>query len=214
MTFRPTGRWNRPGWTGPPPGTWGGAGPLPSLSIEAYHGEDIYVWNPNEITLAHMKKVNCDYTLCPVDRMPTPWVKALFHQDHETLLAARDFLQATCPGRYEAVFSNDWYLEITPPGVQQGGMVARLAGLLDVSPARVYCVGTTRTTSPCCEVGPPLRPRQLRPGGAGLGGPGPVPLPGGGSSGTSWRFWIKFIPDKSASPWGGASCFFTKRQPE
>ena len=35
---------------------------FPSLSLEVYHGEDIYVCHPNHITLAHLKKVNCDYT--------------------------------------------------------------------------------------------------------------------------------------------------------
>ena len=124
---------------------------FPSLSIEAYHGEDIYIWNPNEITLAHMKKVNCDYTLCPVDQMPAPWVKALFHQDHETLLAARDFLQETCPGRYEAIFSNPCYLEITRRGCNKGGMVARLAGLLDIAPEHIYCVGDNQNDIPMLE---------------------------------------------------------------
>ncbi len=121
---------------------------FPSLSLEAYHGEDIYVWNPNEITLAHMKKVNCDYTQCPVDQMPTPWVKALFHQDHETLLAARDFLQTSCPDKYEAVFSNAWYLEITRKGCHKGGMVSRLAQLLGIRADRIYCVGDNQNDIP------------------------------------------------------------------
>ena len=124
---------------------------FPSLSIEAYHGEDIYIWNPNEITLAHMKKVNCDYTLCPVEQIPTPWVKALFHQDHEILLAARAFLQEAYPGRYEAIFSNDWYLEITRAGCNKGGMVARLAGLLGIAPDCVYCVGDNQNDIPMLE---------------------------------------------------------------
>ena len=137
---------------------------FPSLSIEAYHGEDIYVWNPNEITLAHMKKVNCDYTLCPVDQMPAPWVKALFHQDHETLLAARDFLQETCPGRYEAIFSNPCYLEITRRGCNKGGMVARLAGLLDIAPEHIYCVGDNQNDIPMLAVSAiPFAPANCAP---------------------------------------------------
>ena len=54
---------------------------FPSLSLEVYHGEDIYVCHPNYITFSHLKKVNCDYTECEVAAMPTPWVKALFHQE-------------------------------------------------------------------------------------------------------------------------------------
>ena len=62
-----------------------------------------------------------------------------------------------------------------PGGVQQGGMVARLAGLLGIAPGCVYCVVTTRTTFPCWRNRHPLRPRQLCPGGTKLGGPDLVP---------------------------------------
>ena len=124
---------------------------FPSLSIEAYHGEDIYIWNPNEITLAHMKKVACDYTLCPVAEMPTPWVKALFHQEHEILSAARESLIRRCGHRYEAIFSNPCYLEITRRGSTKGGMVARLAQLLGIQPEHIYCVGDNQNDIPMLE---------------------------------------------------------------
>ena len=45
---------------------------LPQLALEAYHGEDIYVWNPNWVTDAHMKKVGTDYALCSIPDMPLP----------------------------------------------------------------------------------------------------------------------------------------------
>lgn len=124
---------------------------FPSLAIEAYHGEDIYVWNPNDITRDHMKKVNCGYTLCPVGEMPTPWVKALFHQEHQILLQARTELLATCGGRYEAIFSNPWYLEITHQGCTKGGAVSRLAERLGVSPEHIYCVGDNQNDIPMLE---------------------------------------------------------------
>ncbi len=124
---------------------------LPSLSIEAYHGEDIYIWNPNEITYAHMKKVNCDYTLCPVEEMPTPWVKVLFHQEHGILLAARKYLMDNCGNRYEAIFSNPYYLEITHQGSTKGGMVAKLAQMLGVEAEHIYCVGDNQNDIPMLE---------------------------------------------------------------
>ena len=37
----------------------------PDLGFEAYHGEDIYAFNPNDVTRMHMKKVGADYTVCP-----------------------------------------------------------------------------------------------------------------------------------------------------
>ncbi|MGO5023698.1 HAD-IIB family hydrolase [Lawsonibacter sp. LCP25S3_G6] len=126
-------------------------GEFPSLSLEAYHGEDIYIWNPNEITMAHMKKVACDYTICPVHAMPTPWVKALFHQEHEVLVNARERLLSRWADRYEAIFSNPRYLEITRKGSTKGGMVARLAQILGVRPEHVYCVGDNQNDIPMLE---------------------------------------------------------------
>ncbi len=124
---------------------------FPQLSIEAYHGEDIYIWNPNEITLAHMKKVACDYTLCPGEEMPTPWVKALFHQEHEILLQAREYLLGRWGEHYEAIFSNPRYLEITCKGSTKGGMIVRLAQLLGIQPQHIYCVGDNQNDIPMLE---------------------------------------------------------------
>ena len=96
----------------------------PSLSLEAYHGEDLYVCNPNEITFAHLKKVNCAYTQCAVRDMPTPWVKAIFHQEREVLLPVQQEMLERFPGRYEVIFSNPRYLELTRKGSSKGGGVA------------------------------------------------------------------------------------------
>ncbi len=124
---------------------------FPSLSLEAYHGEDIYVCHPNEITLAHLKKVNCGYTQCEVAEMPTPWVKALFHQEREVLLAVQARLLGRCGGAYEAIFSNPRYLELTAKGSSKGGGVARVAQLLNVAPERIYCVGDNQNDIPMLE---------------------------------------------------------------
>ena len=45
---------------------------IPSLGMEAYHGEDIYVYRPNYVTYGHMRKVGTDYTVAPIADMPTP----------------------------------------------------------------------------------------------------------------------------------------------
>ena len=124
---------------------------FPQLAIEAYFGEEIYVWNPNEITEHHMKKVACDYTLCPVAEMPSPWVKVLFHQQHDVLLRARDWLNGLFGDKYEAIFSNPYYLEITKKGCNKGTMVGRLAQLLNISPDHVYCVGDNQNDIPMLE---------------------------------------------------------------
>ena len=121
---------------------------IPELGFEAYHGEDIYVYNPNWVTDGHMKKVGGAYTVCPISAMPTPWTKVIVQQEHEPLLRARAWLEEHCPGRYEAIFSNHYYLELTRRGSNKGGMVARLAQLLHIRPENIYCVGDNQNDIP------------------------------------------------------------------
>ena len=121
---------------------------IPELGFEAYHGEDIYVYNPNWVTDVHMKKVGGSCTVCPIDAMPTPWTKAIVQQEHEPLLRARQWLEEHCPGRYEAIFSNHYYLELTQKGSNKGGMVERLARLLHIRPEHIYCVGDNQNDIP------------------------------------------------------------------
>ena len=125
---------------------------FPSLSLEAYHGEDLYVCNPNEITFAHLKKVNCAYTQCAIRDMPTPWVKAIFHQEREVLLPVQQLMLERFPDRYEVIFSNPRYLELTRKGSSKGGGVAQVAGLLGVAPEHVYCVGDNQNDIPMLEL--------------------------------------------------------------
>lgn len=124
---------------------------FPSLGIEVYHGEDIYVWNPNPITDAHMKKVGTDYAICPVAEMPVPWTKAILQQEYPVLLRTQARLFERYGQRYEAIFSNQYYLEITEKGSTKGGMVARLAQRLEIEPGHVYCVGDNQNDIPMLE---------------------------------------------------------------
>ena len=121
---------------------------FPSLSLEIYHREDIYVCNPNAITLAHLKKVNCGYTQCAIPDMPTPWVKGILHQEREVLLPVQTWLLERWGDRYEAIFSNPRYLELTCKGSHKGGGVARVARLLEIAPDRIYCVGDNQNDIP------------------------------------------------------------------
>lgn len=137
---------------------------FPSLSLEVYHGEDIYVCHPNAITLAHLKKVNCDYTERPIADMPTPWVKAIFHQEWEVLLPVQARMLECLGDRYEAIFSNPCYLELTRKGSNKGGGVARVAQLLHIAPGRVYCVGDNQNDIPMLELSAiPFAPANCAP---------------------------------------------------
>ena len=122
---------------------------FPSVGAEVYHAEDIYAWNPNYITQAHMKKVGTDYEVRDIPDMPAPWTKAIVQQEYDVLLRAREWLEEHCPGAGdEAVFSNRFYLEITHRGCNKGGMVARLLEMLHIPGKTSTAWVTTRTTSP------------------------------------------------------------------
>ena len=117
---------------------------VPELGLEAYCWEKLFVFRPNWVTDFHMDMVGnrITYTVCPdVASLPRPWTKVIVQQDHGTLLRARDWLEAHCPGRYEIFFSHDYYLELVARGVSKGGMVTRLAGRLGLRMEDVYCVG-------------------------------------------------------------------------
>ena len=160
---------------------------IPELGFEAYHGEDIYVYNFNAVTAGHMKKVGTTYTQCPIAQMPTPWGKVILQQEHDVLLRARAWLLEHCPERYEAVFSNRYYLELTDRGSTKGSMVARLADMLGIGAGKYLLRrGQSERHLHAAAVRHPLRPRQLRPRGAPVGRPHPVPLqrrPDGGHRG-------------------------------
>lgn len=118
------------------------------LGFEAYHGEDIYAHAPNWVTEMHMNKVGSCYTVLPIDQIPTPWTKAIVQSEHENLLLARSWLERNCPGRYEAIFSNHYYLELTDQGSNKGGMVAKLARRLGIGAEHVWCAGDNQNDIP------------------------------------------------------------------
>ncbi len=124
----------------------------PQVSVEAYHGEEVYIWNPNRWTFYHLKKAGTGAAECPIAQMPQPWGKAILHQDHELLLPVQADILAHWPDRYEAIFSNGHMLELTAKGSTKGGMVLRLAQLLGVRREDIYCVGDNQNDIPMLAV--------------------------------------------------------------
>ena len=121
---------------------------FPSLAIEVYHGEDIFVWNPNPITDAHMKKVGTGYEVRPVEEMPLPWTKAILQQEYPVLLQAQKWLLERYGQGYEAIFSNQYYLEVTAKGSTKGEMAVKAARLMGIAPGHMYCVGDNQNDIP------------------------------------------------------------------
>ena len=124
----------------------------PQLSLEAYHGEDVYIWNPNKWTWHHLKKAKTDAAECPVLEMPQPWGKAILHQEQELLLPAQADILRLWGERYEAIFSNSHMLELTAKGATKGGMVLELARRLGIRREHIYCAGDNQNDIPMLAV--------------------------------------------------------------
>ncbi len=128
-------------------------GEFSHLALEAYNGEDIYAYRPNHVTDAHMVKVGTDYTQVDnIADIPLPWTKAILQQDWDKLSPVQPWFLERYGEKYEAIFSNQVYLEITEKGSNKGGMVTRLAQLLNIAPEHIYCVGDNQNDIPMLEV--------------------------------------------------------------
>ena len=121
---------------------------FPELGFEAYHGEDIYVHNPNEVTRSHLARVGGSQLLAPIGEMPTPWSKVILQQDEPYLRRVQARLLSLWGSRCEAIFSNRYLLEMTAKGCNKGAMVGKVARLLGVSPPNLYCMGDNQNDIP------------------------------------------------------------------
>ena len=127
---------------------------FPQAAVEAYHIDNvIHAVHPNEITRHHEHLTKVGVTEAPsLLDVPLPLGKLLFEADHETLLKIRDFLtDRGWGGDYELIFSGQSLLEMTAKGANKGGMVRRLAELLDIPRERVYCVGDEANDLPMLQ---------------------------------------------------------------
>ena len=121
---------------------------FPELAVEAYHGDDIYVHNPNLVTTEHLKRVGGRQTNCAILEMPTPWTKVIMEQDEPYLKEVQAHLLRRWGDDYEAIFSNRYLLEVTRKGSHKGAAVAKAAELLGVSRENLYCIGDNQNDIP------------------------------------------------------------------
>lgn len=127
-------------------------GEFPELALEAYHGDVIYVHNPNGVTTAHLAKVGGPQEERPIEQMPAPWTKVLLEQDEPYLRRVRQRLLERWGGDYEAVFSNRFLLEVTAKGCTKGATVAKVAQLLYTDMQHLYCMGDNLNDIPMLEL--------------------------------------------------------------
>jgi len=121
---------------------------FPELGFEAYHGEDIYVHNPNRVTREHLAKVGGTQIPAPILEMPIPWSKVILQQDEPYLQKVQARLLAKWGDRCEAIFSNRYLLEVTAKGCTKGAMVEKVAQLLYIDPKNLYCIGDNQNDIP------------------------------------------------------------------
>ena len=121
---------------------------FPALGFEAYHGEDIYVHNPNRVTREHLAKVGGSQIPAPILDMPTPWSKVILQQDVLYLEEVQAHFLQNWGEHCEAIFSNPYLLEVTAKGCHKGAMVEKVSQLLYINPKNLYCMGDNQNDIP------------------------------------------------------------------
>jgi len=124
----------------------------PRVGVEAYHGEQMYLFQPNRWTDHHRTRVGVVGIQGPLDAAPLPWGKAILMADPEELLPLQAEILSTLGDKYEAIFSNPHMLEITAKGYNKGGMALELARRLGVERKDLYCVGDNQNDLPMLAV--------------------------------------------------------------
>ena len=121
---------------------------IPEIGFEAYNHDDIYVYQPNEVTHRHLTRAGATASEVPIARMPLPWSKVILQQRNEILLETQRYMLDRWAEHYEVIFSNAVLLELTRKGSNKGGMVRYLAGLLGIADKNIYCVGDNQNDIP------------------------------------------------------------------
>lgn len=117
---------------------------LPETALEIYHDDDsIHAINPNEITYHHLHLTHSPtVALASMEEVPSPISKLLFEEAEPRMTALREYIaRQSWSTEYEMVPSNPYLLELTARGANKGGMVRRLAQMLEIRQENVYCVG-------------------------------------------------------------------------
>ena len=117
---------------------------MPRVAVELYHDDNtIHALNANDVTRRHMHITHApSIEVDTMDAVPSPISKALFSTEPSDQAALLDYLRAApWYGDYEIVASSESLVELTAKGANKGGMVQRLAALLDIPQDRVICVG-------------------------------------------------------------------------
>ena len=107
---------------------------LPQVAVELYHDDNtIHALNANDVTRRHMHITHApSVEVDSMEQVPSPISKALFSTEEQHLNDLLDYLRAQpWYHDYEVVPSAVTLVELTAKGANKGGMVQRMAQLLE-----------------------------------------------------------------------------------
>lgn len=128
---------------------------FPTLTFEIYHDDQrIHAMHPNHYVENHQHLTRAKVQ--PIESFreaDLPIIKILFEEEKEMLEKVYCFIGSR-PWRdeYELIYSSDHLLEMTARGATKGGMVLRLAEMLQVPRESIYCIGDHYNDIPMIEI--------------------------------------------------------------
>lgn len=89
---------------------------FPKAAVEIYAQGRLYCVRPNAVTAEHLRVTGQTALERELHEIPTGWVYAKFEEEQPYLEKLQQFLRTEFPGRYEAIFSNPYLLEMEAGG--------------------------------------------------------------------------------------------------
>lgn len=114
---------------------------FPGLGVEIYKKGKVYLSAENAWTLRHLQKEQISFERSPaLENISEPWQKVLLAGDPAEIDQVEIFLnQKNLPFMF--VRSEEYFLEILPPGINKGAALLFLTRYLGLPPSRVVAVG-------------------------------------------------------------------------
>lgn len=124
---------------------------FPTLAVEVCAAGTLYCTRPNAVTAEHLRITGQTAVGRPLEELPEGWVYAKFEEAPEVLAQVQALFRSRYPGRYEAIFSAPYLLEVAPAGCGKGAGVLRVAEL--IGRTKIYCAGDSENDLSMLTIG-------------------------------------------------------------
>lgn len=115
---------------------------FPSIGIEIFSGDNIYMVVTNQKSLEHVSHENLDYISCTIDEVSNDnWYKVLFSADEDKLSKLTEFTKTLDVQKIRFVRSASIYFEMLPDDVNKGTALKKLAKYLNLDIKNTYAIG-------------------------------------------------------------------------